>query len=71
MPGFLLQSQGHFYLHIHISQVVGYVPRSVKKSIFLDIKKALKSYSTDSKLKSVEMVLEAFDSMDARNIRFN
>ena len=46
------------------------VPRSVKKSLFLDIKKALKNYSTDSKLKSVEMVLEAFDSMDARNIRF-
>ena len=42
----------------------------MKKSIFLDVKKALKNYSTDSKLKSVEMVLEAFDSMDARNIRF-
>ena len=34
------------------------------------MKKALKNYSTDSKLKSVEMVLEAFDSMDAKNIRF-
>ena len=31
--------------------------------------KALRDYSTDSKLKSVEMVLEACESMEAKNIR--
>ena len=37
---------------------------------FLDIIKRLKEYSTETKLKSVDMVLEACESMDASNIRY-
>ena len=45
------------------------VLRREQESVFLDIMKALKDYVTASKVKSVEMVLEAFESMEAKNIR--
>ncbi len=46
-----------------------FLEKSVRICISLDITKALKNYSSESKLKSVEMVLEACESMDARKIR--
>ena len=45
------------------------VLRREQESVFLDIMKALKDYSTASKVKSVEMVLEACESMETKNIR--